>query len=107
MNGILRHIAPVDTSDKFAPANDLADKAFYLCQIHLGVIPIGSNRSIDHRKRIQNFGVQREGKPGVIEGPVTIALRGHGILIGTKIRQTHLTEKLQQGVSLFPVNRPR
>ena len=85
MDGILGHIAPVDASDKFAPANDLADKALYLCQIHLGVIPIGSNRSIDYRQRMQDFGVKREGKPGVVEGPVTLAVRGHGILVGTKI----------------------
>ena len=101
---VYRHVRPINSPDKFAPPENLANKSLDLSDINpLDLSPQLINHGFHHITRSQQFNVQRKCDSGVKQSPTPV---GQSILIAAKIGQQAQAKVLQQSFGLLCRHRP-
>ncbi len=86
--GVLRHVTPVDATDVFAPAEDLADETFDSGERGLARAVAGFGLG-EHFAGVEEFEIEGGGEAGVVEERL---LGPHGVLIGAEEREAVVEE---------------
>ena len=99
------HVVPVHPTNEFAPAQDLANKAFHAGQGQLFTAARAPGRlnPAHHRHRVDQVQVQRHRQQRV---PAKRGVLPHRVLVGAKAEQPLVDEALQGLVGLLWGDRP-